>query len=361
MGEGFHARAGGPHAEVARPAAGRVPGARRHALRARSSRARTRAARRPARRSSRDAGVARVVAALRDPNPLVTGRGLSLLRRAGIAVETGLLAAEAARLNERFLAWRAARPALRPAEGGPHPRRADRHRARASRSGSRAPPSARQARWLRRLHDAVLVGVGTALADDPLLLPSPRTRRPFHAGRARLAAAPARSTAGSPARPRARARPRGLVRAGPGGRRRALEARGVEVLDGARAQRARVAARGARGALRRRGVTSLMVEGGAEVLGSFLAAAALRPGGALPRAAPPGRPGQPRRPSAGPIPCDVAGRPAPRAGAGRAGLPVAVAAPVRARGAPGDRLTACSPASWKARARFARRSAAATC
>ena len=42
-----------------------------------------------------------------------------------------------------------------------------------------SPQQRRQARWLRRLHDAVLVGVGTVLADDPLLLPSPRTRRPF--------------------------------------------------------------------------------------------------------------------------------------------------------------------------------------
>ena len=213
--------------------------------------------------------MARVVAALRDPNPLVAGRGLSLLRRSGIVVETGLLAAEAARLNERFLAWaRLGRPfvllkAALTLDG------------RIATASGRSkwitsPAQRRQARWLRRLHDAVLVGVGTALADDPLLLPSPRTRRPFTRVvlDSRLRLPPT-----GPARPHghaARARPRALVRAGPGAPARSRGGRGPGGR-GAGGEGARVAARRPRGALGARGVTSLMVEGGGEVLGSFLA------------------------------------------------------------------------------------------
>ena len=128
----------------------------------------------------RDAGVARVVAALRDPNPLVRGRGLALLRRAGRRGRRrassrprprGSTSASCAwaRLGRPFVLLKAAltldgriATASGRLEVDHEPRR-----------------SAAQARWLRRLHDAVLVGIGTALADDPLLLPAPRTRRPF--------------------------------------------------------------------------------------------------------------------------------------------------------------------------------------
>ena len=326
VGEGLHARAGGPHAEVAalRQAGPRARGATLYVtLEPCAHQGRTP----PCAPLVRDAGVARVVAALRDPNPLVAGRGLSLLRRSGVAVETGLLAAEAARLNERFLAWaRHGRPfvllkAALTLDG------------RIATASGRSkwitsPAQRRQARWLRRLHDAVLVGVGTALADDPLLLPSPRTRRPFARvvldSRLRL---PARGRLARTAT-RARARPRALVRAGrgaAGARSRRSGSRCVEVAG----EEGRVSLPAALEALRARGLTSLMVEGGGEVLGSFLARrlvdqvalfrAPLLLGG---RGSRPGlrraRPSRRRR------------RPPPRAGAGGAGLPLAVAAPVRA-------------------------------
>ena len=267
VGEGFHARAGGPHAEVvALGAAGtRARGATIYVtLEPCAHHGRTP----PCAPLVRDSGVARVVAALRDPSPLVAGRGLALLRRAGIEVETGLLAGEAARLDERFLTWaRLGRPFVL-------------LKAALTLDGRIATASGRsrwitdrdqrsQARWLRRLQDAVLVGVGTALADDPLLLPSPRTRRPFLRvvldSRLRL---PERGRLARTATPRT---PVLVLSCAPDpARRRRLEAAGVEVAEAAAAE-GRVSLVSALDALAARGVASVMVEGGGEVLGSFLA------------------------------------------------------------------------------------------
>jgi diaminohydroxyphosphoribosylaminopyrimidine deaminase/5-amino-6-(5-phosphoribosylamino)uracil reductase len=268
VGEGFHARAGGPHAEVAalREAGPRARGATLYVtLEPCAHFGRTP----PCAPLVRDSGVARVVAALRDPSSQVAGRGLALLRRAGIAVETGLLAGEAARLNERFLAWaRLGRPFVL-------------LKAALTLDGRIATASGRskwitdggqrrQARWLRRLHDAVLVGVGTALTDDPLLLPSPRTRRPLLRvvldSHLRL---PERSRLARTASPRTPVL--ALTSAPDPSRRRRLEAAGVEVVEVA-GERGRVSLDSALSALAVRGVTSVMVEGGGEVLGSFLAA-----------------------------------------------------------------------------------------
>ena len=102
VGEGWHERAGEPHAEV-------------HALRAAGEQARGATAYvtlEPCSHHGRtppcadalvNAGVARVVAAMQDPNPEVAGRGLQRLAQAGIATESGVLEGEARKLNQGFL------------------------------------------------------------------------------------------------------------------------------------------------------------------------------------------------------------------------------------------------------------------
>jgi diaminohydroxyphosphoribosylaminopyrimidine deaminase/5-amino-6-(5-phosphoribosylamino)uracil reductase len=208
-----------------------------------------------------------VVAAIPDPNPAVRGRGLQLLRRGGVLVETGVLAADAELLNRRFLvAMRERRPfvLLKAAVT------LDGRIATAS-GDSRwitSDAARRAARRLRRLHDAVAVGIGTVLADDPRLLPEPALQRVFHRivfdSRLRL---PPRSRLVRTAR----RSPVWVLCHDPSPlRARRLEKAGVRVLAGP-ARRGQVSLDWALTALRAEGITSLMVEGGSEVLGSFLA------------------------------------------------------------------------------------------
>lgn len=114
------------------------------------------------------AGITRVVAPIEDPNPKVSGQGFDHLRAAGIAVEKGLLAQEAARLNEKYIHFmRHARPFV-------HLKLACSLDGRiATRTGDSRWITGTQARErvhrLRHEYDAILIGSGTAVTDDPLL------------------------------------------------------------------------------------------------------------------------------------------------------------------------------------------------
>lgn len=267
VGEGFHARAGWPHAEaVALEAAGeRARGATAYVTL-------EPCAPNPAKRTPPcaprliGAGIRRVVLGARDLNPNVRGKGARLLRSAGIRVVEGVCAIEARRLTQHFnTAMENGRPFITLKAGMTLDGRI------ATASGESrwitSPAQRRAARSLRRLFDGVLVGIGTALADDPILLPRPRTGRPFSRivldSRLRL-------PPGSKLVQTAKGNPLIVVcvKASPR-RRRDLEARGVVVIE-AGSRGARVALPRALRALFERGVMSLMVEGGSETIGGFV-------------------------------------------------------------------------------------------
>jgi len=167
IGEGWHARAGEPHAEARALAAATEPaeGATAYVtLEPCAHQGRTG----PCVELLINAKVARVVAALEDPNPLVKGKGAERLRAAGIKVDMGLMAGEAAEAHRGFLA--------RMSRGRPWMR----IKAAASLDGRIALANG-ASRWitgedarrdvhaLRARSCAMLTGIGTVLADDPEL------------------------------------------------------------------------------------------------------------------------------------------------------------------------------------------------
>ena len=167
VAQGWHRRAGTPHAEIhALNMAGELArGATLYVtLEPCSHFGRTP----PCALAIVDAGIKKVVAAMSDPNPKVAGRGFEILRSAGIEVEVGLLEDEARKLNETFLKWVTRKLPFVTLKFA------------CSLDGKIATVGG-QSQWisceesrkfshgLRDINDAILVGIGTVLADNPRL------------------------------------------------------------------------------------------------------------------------------------------------------------------------------------------------
>lgn len=212
------------------------------------------------------AGIKRVIVATADPNPHVSGRGLARLREAGVAVVEGVLADEARRLNEVFFHWIRTRTPfvvlkLALSLDGKIATRTGRSR------WITGPESRRRVHLLRARYGAILVGVGTVLADDPSLTvrevegPQPLRVVLDCEGRTPLTAKVLSGEARTVIATSDRMPPKTEAE---------LRARGAEVW--------RLPAEGdgvdLGELLRRLGVEtdSLLVEGGSEVAGSFLSA-----------------------------------------------------------------------------------------
>jgi diaminohydroxyphosphoribosylaminopyrimidine deaminase/5-amino-6-(5-phosphoribosylamino)uracil reductase len=216
-------------------------------------------------------GIARVVTAMHDPNPVVSGRGIRQLRRARVSVDVGVRAAEAQELNEAFSHWMlTGRPFVI-------------LKAALTLDGQIASP-VRKEKWitssaardevqqLRHASDALLTGVGTVIADDPRMtdrtgLPRRRAllrvvldsnlRLPLDSKLVKSADGDILVLTTPQAGPRKAA---------------ALERKGVEVvrIGGARASAQRVSIREAIVELGRRQILSVLIEAGSRLNGAAL-------------------------------------------------------------------------------------------
>jgi diaminohydroxyphosphoribosylaminopyrimidine deaminase / 5-amino-6-(5-phosphoribosylamino)uracil reductase len=268
VGRGWHRRYGGPHAEIEalRIAGNLSRGATLYVtLEPCNHHGRTP----PCSEAVLAAGVSRVVAAGPDPNPRVSGGGADFLRQHGVQVEMGLLAAEVRRLNEAWFAWVAnGRPYVIAKAACSLDGRI------ATRTGESQWLTGEAARGfghrLRHECDAILVGAGTVAADDPQLtarLPRRRAKDPIRIvldSRLRIPSTARLLHLTSPSPTWVACT--GAARAD---KIKALKALGVDVLvmpD----ENGRVALEPLLQELGRRKVQSLLVEGGAEVLGAFL-------------------------------------------------------------------------------------------
>ena len=217
-------------------------------------------------------GIRRAVIAVGDPDPRVSGRGEARLRAEGIAVTTGVSRAAAEELNAGFF--------LKVTQGRPLVTLKA-----ATTLDGRIATSSGESRWitgdgarivahrLRAEHDAVLIGSGTALADDPALtcrLPGMENRSPLRIildGRLRLlpTAKLAQTAHQTPT----------WVMTSTGGNaahRRALTAKGVSVIEIETDRAGHPEPEAVLSELARRGLTRVMIEGGGVVASSFLTA-----------------------------------------------------------------------------------------
>lgn len=216
-----------------------------------------------------DAGISRVVSATEDPNPRVSGRGYSMLTVAGIALRTDVMSARAVSLNEGFFSTIY--------EGRPHVTLK-----LATTLDGKIAMTGGESRWitgerarahvhlLRARHDAVMIGIGSALADDPELtcrlagVDARRLVRVVVDSKARLPlSAKLVTTAGT--------QPVWLLTSADAKATHALRQAGVKIVETPAAANG-VDVSAALKALAREGITRVLAEGGATLATSLLKA-----------------------------------------------------------------------------------------
>ncbi len=268
LGEGHHQRAGDDHAEIAalRVAGANAAGATLYVtLEPCNHTGRTP----PCTDAIVAAKVARVVIGCADPNPHVEGGGAERLRNAGIAVTVGVHGAQAKRLVapwSKFVTVGIPYVSLKLAlslDG--------RIATRTGASKWVTGPEARaRVHLLRAAHDAIAVGIGTALADDPRLtvrgVPGKSPLRVVFDTKLRLAAHSRLVTTAAET-------PTWVICSedAPSSNEEALVVRGVEIIRAPSSTEGRIDAVAALKILASRGVVTLLCEGGAELAGSMLA------------------------------------------------------------------------------------------
>jgi len=215
------------------------------------------------------AGVKKVIVAMFDPHPMVSGKGVEALRKAGMEVKVGLLSEEARRLNEVFVTYHEKR------------RPFFLMKAAVSLDGKIATKMG-ESKWisneesrayanrLRSISDGVLVGINTVILDNPMLVPKGSRPKRY----------PVRIVLDSKLRiplgcdlVKTAAQYRTIVVTLPDARQdkgERLAGLGVEVIRVAAGDSGRVALPGLCEELRKREITSVLVEGGGEVNGGFL-------------------------------------------------------------------------------------------
>lgn len=266
VGTGLHRKAGEPHAEVHafRMAGEHAKGATLYVtLEPCSHYGKTP----PCANLVKESGVKRVVVAMKDPNPSVAGRGIQLLRDAGIEVEVGVLEAEAYTLNERFIHNMLTE---RPFVVAKYAMTAD----------GKIATSTGDSRWItaddaredvhlyRHEMDSILVGIGTVLADNPSLTTRLLTKEGKNPVRIVLDSNLQTPLSANVAQTTEARTMIITAKDAEESREQALVAQGVEVIRVAR-QADGLDLDAALQALYQAGVTDILVEGGAGVHASF--------------------------------------------------------------------------------------------
>lgn len=275
IGQGFHLRPGTPHAEIValRQARNRARGATLYVTLEPCCHLKKRTP--PCVPEILRSSISRVVIAMQDPNPSVKGRGAAALRRAGLSVTVGVARSEAEALNRSYCHWmKTGRPYVTLKAGMTLDGKV------ATATGESQWITGRMSRQevhhLRCSVDAILIGVDTVLADDPSLTARTGPRLQQLASRQ-----PLRIVVDSRLRTPLNAQvlaQQGKAKtivattaAAPEARRSALQEKGIEILT-LPALQGRVSLPALLPQLGRRGIMSLLVEGGSEVNAAMLKA-----------------------------------------------------------------------------------------